>query len=276
MTDAEFWCSAALNDRDMPAFLLEQGEARIRQGSGVDELRMILIDRIDAKAGAPNWAQWNVDLHANVDPFDLDVWSLSPSAEAVGRGISALVYRAKGVEPSRRVVDVGPNEGSVVLWVRAGAAAALLGADLEEPGAPNRGWSAILGGQPKRWLEPGSASLFKVAHHGSSDARNDAIWTDLLERDPVALLTPHRRGANPPPTDEGRAWINARTSRAHTTVVNPGTSRRRRRPEVERHLRAIGKRLAVPRGFGHLRARTNAMAVAWTVDYFGGAGPLAY
>lgn len=274
LTSAAFWCSAALNNRDVPAFLLEQAQSLIRQGSGVDELRTIFVERTNSKSGSPGWAMWNVDLLGDNTPFPLDVWGLSPSPEAVGRGFFALVHRAHGLEPARKVIDFGPNEGSVAMWIRAGDARVLLGADLEEPGPANRGWSAILGGNPKRWLENGKAGLFKVAHHGSADARHDRVWTDLLEPEPVAILAPYRRGANPPPTDENRAWIHARTPNAHTTVRDPTTRRRRRRSEVERHLRATGKRLIIPRGFGHVRARTAADSASWTVEYFGGAGEL--
>ena len=275
-TNAKFACSNALNRRDFPAFVLEQESSRIRQGSGVDEFREILRDRRASGAGSPEWAQWNTDLFADADPMELDVWALSPSPEAVRRGLSMLVERALGLSPARRVLSVGPNEGSVALWIRAGDVRLLLGGDLEEPGPASRGWSAILGGTPQRWLGNGTASLFKVAHHGSANARHDDIWTNLLDEVPpaTAMLTPYRRGSNPPPTAEGRAWIHARTDSAHTTVETPTTRRRRRRPEVERQLRAAGKRLFIPRGFGHVRARTPANSVTWSIDYFGDAGPL--
>ncbi|MFN0154160.1 MAG: MBL fold metallo-hydrolase [Gaiella sp.] len=273
-TNAKFVCSAAMNRRDFNAHVLEQEHANIRQGSGVDEARKI-IRRRAASGASPEWAQWNLDLFSDPAPFAFDVWSLSPSPEAVRRGLTMLAYRASGLAPARRSVDVGPNECSVALWVRAGAARILLGGDLAEPGAENRGWSAVLGGTPKRWLEDGPATLFKVSHHGSDDARHEGIWTDLLDGRVVSALTPYRRGLHPPPTDEQRAWIHARTTEAHTTTAKARSTRRRGRPrEVERLLRASGRNLQVDRTYGHVRARTSADRVAWSVEYFGDAGRL--
>jgi hypothetical protein len=253
--------------------VLDQEHANIAGGSGVDEFREILRDRAERDMGSPEWGMWNKDLLADATPFELDVWALSPSADAIGRGISMLVHRALGVDPMRRALDVGPNEGSVALWVRAGEVRCLLGADLEESGGERRGWTAILDGSPRRWLAGGKASLFKVAHHGSANARHDRIWTELLGDESIAVVTSYSRGKNPPPNSAERAWIRARAGSAWITTHK--SVRRRRDREVERQVQAAGKRLRVSRGFGHIRARASASGSGgWSIDLFGDAVPL--
>jgi hypothetical protein len=274
-TSAKFVCSAAVNTREFPAFVLEQENVNVRQGSGVDEFRKILRRRRDASCGELVFAQWNMDLYQHSDPFPLDVWSLSPSTTGVASCIARMAQRAQGLAPARRAMEVGANEGSVALWVRAGSARILLGADLEEPGQSDRGWSAVIDGRPNRWLENGSASAFKVSHHGSADARHERIWTELLEAEPLAVVAPYQRGANPPPTSAERRWIHDRTTIAFTTIARLSDGRRKRGKEIERQLRGVDKRLVVRRSFGHIRARTSGIERStWEVETFGDAGPL--
>ena len=91
-----------------------------------------------------------------------------------------------------RVQNLSPNEVAVAFWIEVGDVVVLLGADVEKVG-----WVEILSnsGRPG-----GKASAFKIAHHGSGNAHEPTVWKDMLEGDPVAVLTPWRRGGGALPT----------------------------------------------------------------------------
>lgn len=114
-------------------------------------------------------------------PLPAEIFALSP-ADGVFNIAQAELQRAMAaVTNGRRPTRQGPNQLCVVLWVRVGAAIALLGADLEHVAGTTEGWRAIVG-SPER--PEGKARVFKVAHHGSEDADCPACWTDLLSDRP--------------------------------------------------------------------------------------------
>lgn len=113
------------------------------------------------------------------------------------RGLAELV---------RVCAKASPNQVSVVLRVEIGDISVLLGSDLDR-----RGWLKILHDRTRR---RGTASVFKVPHHGSENADDPRVWEELLTPDPVALLTPWQRGGRTLPSSQDVQRILARTSRA--------------------------------------------------------------
>src|SRR5205807_10239936 len=110
-----------------------------------------------------------------------------------------------------RVQERNPNNNSVVLWVEVGSAIALLGADLEVTADQNTGWVAILDASVRPF---GRAEVFKVPHHGSQTGHDDRVWSEMLEPNPHAVLTPYR-AMLPRDTDVSR--ICGLTSRGFIT-----------------------------------------------------------
>jgi hypothetical protein len=100
--------------------------------------------------------------------------------------LSDFASNAATVEGSRRTVPrPSRNPSAVVLHVRVGDVSLLLGADLEADRSEDRGWQAIVRstGRPTP-----KAYYLKVPHHGSVNAHDDTMWSDLLVPDVQASL----------------------------------------------------------------------------------------
>ena len=106
-----------------------------------------------------------------------------------------------------RIRSLSPNDVSVVLQVEVNDIAVLLGSDLDR-----HGWLKIL---HDRTRPRGTASVFKVPHHGSESADEPRVWRELLTPDPVALLTPWQRAGRTLPSNRDVQRILGRTSRAY-------------------------------------------------------------
>src|SRR5262249_25629463 len=131
---------------------------------------------------------------------------LSPSDEELQRflaSIAALIPTPIPPVTKSRLPNPGQNDLSVVTWIKIGTIQILLGADLEEHGVRGRGWTAVLASGTR---PPGVASLFKIAHHGSTNGHHDGVWSDMLVNAPFAVLTPWTLGGSdlPQPNDVGR------------------------------------------------------------------------
>jgi hypothetical protein len=75
----------------------------------------------------------------------------------------------------------------------------LLGADLEEDGDSDLGWSAIVSMNER---PQGKAQIFKIPHHGSKNGHYRPVWDLMLVKNPISILTPWSKGSGlPAPTD---------------------------------------------------------------------------
>ena len=237
----------------------------------------------------PDRAYWFLGEHSAVhldalhsDGPAVEIWALSPSAsdrEETAKQLRLVLpgdsrYRPGGLPKPK------DNHTSVVLHVRVGRKIILLGADRETLKGETRGWNSVAICHRDRALD--KASLYKVAHHGSPNGDNNLIWTELLEKQPVALLTPYRRGllgGRPRPADIRQ--LCGRTSEAYSTSVNDKTSSdfdptyepiMDARQEFSRYQGCEVEDAQTP--FGHLRARASVAGGSWAVEYIPPAGPL--
>lgn len=150
------------------------------------------------------------------------VTALSPSDQAHTRSLQALADAFAAAESARKVYRIDPNELAIALWIQAGGKTLLLGADLLR-GPTGCGWGAILD-----FFRPMvKASVYKVAHHGSSNAHHDGIWEQLLEPESVALLAPYRAGRSPVPSpkDRERLWTKSNSTLSTTSIPAGNPSR---------------------------------------------------
>ena len=263
--EADFCCSVVLRQEE---FLSVVGALEARPfsdaGSGVREIHSVFSRRGDA-ASRQIFALANQRI---LKRGECEVWSLSPDSAVFKdflRSIGRLVPGAR--QTKARLPDLSPNEAAVALWIGVEDIALLLGADLEQ-----RGWTGILQSSAR---PSGTASVFKIPHHGSGNAHEPGVWTHMLTPDPFAVLTPWRKGSGALPSQRDMQRILACTKNAYATAktdsLRTGSARRGR--TVERTIRESGvrlKSLAMSPGWLRLR-RPLGSRTPWTVETFGPA-----
>jgi hypothetical protein len=185
---------------------------------------------------------------------DCEVFSLSPTDGVINRAIAELSNALVDVKEGRRPSVQGPNQLSVVLWLRVGATRVLLGADLEHVSGSTEGWQAIVTSKER---PDGLAQCFKISHHGSNNADCPQCWTHLLSEGPVGILTPHAPSRLPRPSDISR--LCAKTPEVFLTSDPTTYSIPRRENAVDRTLRDVARnRRAIAGQMGHVRMRCDA------------------
>ena len=139
------------------------------------------------------------------------VLALSPTDAAVHAGLTAIGSELLATpDRATSAVALRPNLTSIALWVETDTHRALLGADLEAH--PDFGWSVAIDETANLRLED-KALLLKVPHHGSPDADEPRVWTELLDPNPDAVLTPYGPSRRPREEDIQRLAAQAATVR---------------------------------------------------------------
>lgn len=241
-------------------------EIRARgKSSGRQILRLAIADR----------PLWPADIAINVR-----LTALSPSDEMTRRSLEFMAQAFAAIKRGARedrLIESLPNDVAVALRLDVQDRAILLGSDLEEEGNPLVGWSAVLDSAAARERR---STTFKVAHHGSRSGHHDGVWRDLLEHDPLSLLTPFRWGRHRIPTPDDRARILTLTKRAFISahpdrLVKP--KHRTVRKAEDLINRTARNRRQVPGPVGHIRWRAPIFDPnsEGTLDLFDGAMALA-
>lgn len=207
------------------------------------------------------------------DVPEVVVTSLSPSDAAVGEALKAIVAAQPTDGTLRGFLPwPNPNFNAVVLAVDVGDLKILLGADLEITSGAT-GWSAIVDDDRRSHWQ---ADIFKVPHHGSPGAHYEPVWRHMLVPNPIALLTPFRKGRTPLPSPRGKRLICLSTDRAF--ISSPERSQRAlpRPRAAERTLDEADIRVRPrERPLGHIRARRRVGDDGdWAVELFNGAAKL--
>lgn len=119
----------------------------------------------------------------------------------------------------------------------------------------------------------GTASVFKMPHHGSANGHSDEVWEQMVAKGAYALLTPFTRGDVCLPTEADTSRIVARAGSTYITA-NPRLRAPVQRPAaVARAIRASRAtiRAAEPK-IGHIRLRKRyGDDHRWYVALMGGA-----
>ena len=215
---AIFTCSAAFREKEF--FAMVEAHARqppIATGTGVAEIdrtfkilatRHQVVRRATASRRLLTYSAGD-SAHGQ----SIEIFSLSPSDQEIHLAHLALAGMVNQ-ETKRRAISRNPNHNSVVLWISIGDTCLLLGADLEETSEPGTGWTAILNDSTR---PEGQASALKVPHHGSNNAYNGGVWSEMLLAQPYAILTPWTLGKGSLPTPEGINTILAHTPHGYIT-----------------------------------------------------------
>lgn len=268
--DAIFCCASALRTQEFLAIMDAIASRPMSQvGSGMKELYKARL-LLEARSSRPVFAIANRRIFSR---DSCEVWSLSPCDREVDsflQGIDRL--RPHERETKKRTPTLTPNEVAVVLLIEIGSTAVLLGSDLER-----RGWLEILdtSGRPS-----GKASFFKVPHHGSQNAHEDRVWNEMLHSDPIAALTPWRRGGLKLPKERDVQRILSFTRKAYATAprdIPRRRSARNRNRTVVKTIREVSKRIsriAQPPGMIRLRRKFGSQT-DWSIETFGSAGQLS-
>ena len=264
--NANFCCASALTQKE---FLGALGALENRPptpaGSGVRELYRVfslLAERSTNRTYA-------LSHRVIFDHQDCRVWSLSPTDtayEAFLRQVGSLL--PMDLETKRRVPSLTPNEAAVVLLVKVSDTVILLGADLER-----KGWLEIVENNKQK---DDKSSVFKIPHHGSEDAHEERVWSEMLLMNPVTVLTPWRRGGKELPKRTDVSRILSFSENAYVTTSRDslrGSPPRGRSRAVERTIRESGAKIkTVGRSSGmiRLRKKTNS-TTKWNVEMFDSA-----
>ena len=258
--DARFVCSAALKSDEF-LYFLRTGRSVMAESSGRDEFGKVFDWLAERKAkgqspGPDAWAasDMRIDTFNSGRAVTATIDALSPSSDSQTRFLREVAANLPTEsEPKRCSLSNSANGASVVLAVRVGELAVLLGADLEErDGRTTEGWSAVLSTE---FAPRGDAFVFKIPHHGSASGEHERIWSNLLAEEPYALVSPYTRSRLPRGTDLQR--LCSHTGRVYCTANSSGRRPPRRDSMVEKTIRMVGvrSRRALPRAAGLVRVR---------------------
>lgn len=275
---ARFVCSAALNSNEFFSFVYSLAGRPMMTNSGVEEFSkiiQILKDRIEStrpESRGPEWAVADRPLLKCLPPYiPCTVHALSPSSATMTLALNEIAQEIPSDrETKRRAVALRPNQVAVVLWIAIENISILLGADLEETKDSGTGWSVIVDSTTK---PSGRACVFKVPHHGSSSADQPKVWSEMLEKEPFALVTPFVEGGTNLPTRRDTGRICSRTPNAYTSAHPLERHTHKRYGAVEKTIRETVRNIRViSASTGHVRLRRKIYAKNnWTVELFNGA-----
>jgi hypothetical protein len=270
--NAAFCCSMALQQPEF-LYLVFIAPKTITGRSGVDEFASILKE-LDARGQrAPIFAVENkqlLSLSGTERPFPITLETLSPANPTIRLALSEIASLIPGEgEPQRRIVNRSPNHASVVLWVRAGPVRVLLGADLQQTGRKDEGWSAVVACHQDH--VPGH--LFKVPHHGSTNSDHPDVWDRMLTPDQVAVVTPFSGGRVRLPKDSDLERLSERTPRLYCTAASLGKPPKRDALVEKAMRRQLSERRILAGQPGHVRVRWSATEdnPAAQIETFNGA-----
>jgi hypothetical protein len=283
--NALFSCSDAMNAHEFATIATYLDQRGMMANSGVKQFHRILntlANRSVAKKGVPVVKLASADKRlwrcSDSEPYVSEVFSLSPSDAANMYARLELASLSGKYESGIKAIPPPqtPNHTAVALLVKAGNTSLILGADLEETTDKQVGWTAIL---DSTTTPKGHSSVFKVPHHGSEDSHHDRVWTELLENNSIAIITPFENGNVIRPQLSDMQRIESLTRQAYITAKPGAKQGKVQSPVVNKAMAETVKWIReVPLSTGVVRLRKMALAAPmdpWNVELFGSAQPLS-
>lgn len=281
---AQFCCSGALRSKEFLAIGNLYADLKLKLPTGPTELHHAFETIRNRHASRSiRWLRSDMLVFRD-QPLIGDsaipvlMTALSPSDEMITRAQEEIALQYRVCQQSDQVTlltPVQPNHISVALNLEVGGRRILLGSDLEETGDQAIGWSAVLSsvGRPAE-----TAGVFKIAHHGAQSGHSEVVWTEMLEPNPLALLTPFRWGRCRLPNPDDRRRILALTDQAYITAhPDRDIAPRKRAGKVEQMIASTARKRWIAAGsLGHVRWRANLLDEAdnGMIELFGAALPL--
>lgn len=281
--NARFCCAAALTKQEFVSTATAlHANNRLLAGSGAREI-VAIYESIAARPGRPPVRKamqdrllHRIEHHWLGEARPTELWSLSPSDRELDIFLAQIASMLPDHKTTKfRVLAQNPNNTAIVLKVESPSISILLGSDLENRDDPHTGWKAVLSSYQRSRSQ---VQCFKIPHHGSKNAHNDDVWSDLLVENPVAILTPYDRGRKRLPAEEDIRRIRGSTGRAFQAGALTRIGTRGYESAVEKTIREAGVTFdrIIPK-LGAVRYREGmGGAPDGTVECFGVAGPLGH
>jgi hypothetical protein len=282
---AHVWIASALTDPEFLQFVSRMAKNKTTvAGNKLSEFSKTIADiRRRHEAGlltfgfaSAKTSVYRIGAGLSGHGFPCEMLALSPSHGDVLNFMTRIVAEMpRGRQTKRTVPSPQPNHLSIATMISVGPTSVLLGADVENSGTTIAGWEAILGAHQHSPLTAG-ATVYKIPHHGSQNAHNAEVWRQLLKPNPLAALTPWRKGRGRLPTREGIAEIVSCTPFSFATATDARTRSQRgeRPPGVLRSLRENRriKLRSLKAPFGAVRFRSvDLSSGSWQHELFGAA-----
>ncbi len=258
--NARFCTSPALTRQEFLATIISYNSRHgIVVGSGASEMCKVLdllrvrADTTTPMRAFPGRSILTVPAAESGHGTECRVITLSPSDKQFERFLLDLGKMAPAPHAAKkRIPDQDPNDLSVAILISIGDQAVLLGADLEESGDHELGWSAVvrMEGRPQN-----AASIFKLPHHGSNNGHCQEVWEQMVVPNPIAVLTPWNKNKRLPTSDDV-ARILRHTHSAFLTSFRRSVPARQRPYAVQKQIReTVGRLRAAQENMGYVRIR---------------------
>ncbi len=190
----------------------------------------------------------------------VELRALSPSSKQFAdflRRIASFPNQNEG-RPKHRISEPSRNDLSVAMLLSVGQQSVLLGADLEEKTNSLKGWRAVV--EARRGRRPLS-HLFKIPHHGSSNAHNEDVWNEMLERKPESIVTPMNKGRHRLPKDTDLDRLRNLSSHCYLTSTPKSVPLKKKySAEIAKLIRASGVKFDTSTYSG------GRVTIRWTPD----------
>lgn len=239
---AKICVSQALTEKEFQKFAgALSSNTQSAHGSGVDEFIGVVERMMMAGRGPHRGSQDKRILSIGAGHLShaqsFELWTLSPS------DFQTTVSEAKFAERQpeagkavKRAVPTGPNNHSVALWLVFGDANVILGADLETTPDPRAGWDSVVLSKNR---PQGQVDYLKVPHHGSITGHHNGLWENVLEENPVTVITPWNRNKGLPLASDIER-LGRLTGRLFLTAPTNSLVRAKHDHDVEKLMRKFG------------------------------------
>lgn len=200
------------------------------------------------------------------DNIRTEVFSLSPSDFTIlefDKEISKLITEFGS--PAKKVISKSPNSKSVVIFLKVGEHRAILGADLEVSSDKREGWDSIILNDT---VIDKKSTLFKIPHHGSQNGYHSKVWTDLIDINPVAGLTPWNKNEKLPEAEMLERYFS-HTEQLYITSLVFSEKPKKRNKRIEKMIKNLKFKIReVKFEEGIIRCRINLLdkQSKWEVD----------
>lgn len=222
---ADFAIPLPMTHRDFLAYLMVNDNQRgLEVGRGGTEIIKCLRGAVSRKSkyvvSDRSVKVWDEGALSHGQRVEL--MALSPSDGRVkdfmveiGRFLDDVPERPSAASPPKgRIATKNKNDLSVATVLTVGSFALLFGADVEEDGNSEYGWSNIVDARRGRSPKP---HIFKVAHHGSEGSHHAGVWADVLRAEPISVVTPWLLGGNSLPSEVDKRRISSLSKVSYIT-----------------------------------------------------------
>lgn len=235
-TSAKFACTTALRHKEFSQLIAVASKRPGRKDlSEFLKILDVLKTRSSKSSsiGPDIWAVEGMTLFRKAGAIQCELHAVSPSSTAVTSTFGQLynVSLATG-DLKKQFRSISPNVGSVATVIVTDSVNVLLGADLELTDDERLGWKAVVNSNQRPQVK---CHLYKVAHHGSITGDNEEIWSKLLNRLPVGVLTSNSGGKKKLPTEEDIKRVKTHCSDLYSTNISP-EKRTERRDSVDKSM----------------------------------------